>query len=140
MRVNASPALDPNGLDPPTPPKAPARPPPLPRWIRTKPIMNRPVRMTSRFKKLARNAIGPPPVSMFAVNSKYTGGTDADKSNPRPRQADDREKKARFQPRTADERSVHIGLCEQFAHVLRLGTAAVLDRNPLGCRPAVQSG
>ena len=30
--VNVSPALVPNALEPPTPPKAPASPPPLPRW------------------------------------------------------------------------------------------------------------
>src|SRR5215213_5502072 len=34
MRVNVSPALDPNELDPPGPPNAPISPPTLPRWIR----------------------------------------------------------------------------------------------------------
>src|SRR5262249_3350328 len=34
MRVKTSPALVPKALEPPTPPNAPARPPPLPRWIR----------------------------------------------------------------------------------------------------------
>src|SRR5262245_54827960 len=41
MRVKASPAREPNGLEPPTPPKAPTSPPPLPRWIRTSRIRNR---------------------------------------------------------------------------------------------------
>src|SRR5262249_13292410 len=49
MRVNKSPAREPNGLDPPTPPKAPARPPPLPRWMRIMPIRIRPDRMTTPF-------------------------------------------------------------------------------------------
>ena len=35
-RVNTSPALVPKALEPPAPPKAPARPPPFPRWIRTR--------------------------------------------------------------------------------------------------------
>src|SRR3954465_918241 len=39
-RVKTSPDLVPKALEPPTPPKAPARPPPLPRWIRTRQIMN----------------------------------------------------------------------------------------------------
>ena len=39
-RVKTSPALVPKALEPPTPPKAPARPPPLPRWIRTRQIRN----------------------------------------------------------------------------------------------------
>jgi hypothetical protein len=38
--VNTSPALVPNALEPPTPPNAPAKPPPLPRWIRMMQIMN----------------------------------------------------------------------------------------------------
>ena len=37
-RVKMSPAFEPKALDPPGPPKAPARPPPLPRWIRTRQI------------------------------------------------------------------------------------------------------
>jgi hypothetical protein len=44
-RVKVSPALVPNALDPPTPPKAPASPPPLPRWINIKKIKNSEVRM-----------------------------------------------------------------------------------------------
>jgi hypothetical protein len=45
--VNVSPALVPNALDPPTPPNAPAKPPPLPRWIRIKQIRKRETRMIS---------------------------------------------------------------------------------------------
>ena len=40
--TNWSPAREPNGLDPPAPPNAPASPPPLPRWISTISISNRP--------------------------------------------------------------------------------------------------
>src|SRR6266849_807917 len=54
-RVKASPAREPNGLEPPTPPKAPARPPPLPRWIKTRRMRNSPLRRMKTFKKLARN-------------------------------------------------------------------------------------
>lgn len=39
-RVNTSPALVPKALCPPMPPKAPAKPPPLPCWINTKAIKN----------------------------------------------------------------------------------------------------
>src|SRR5262249_54542610 len=41
MRVKASPAREPKGLEPPTPPRAPTSPPPLPRWINTSRIRNR---------------------------------------------------------------------------------------------------
>lgn len=40
-RVNTSPALVPNALWPPMPPKAPASPPPLPCWIKTSAIRNK---------------------------------------------------------------------------------------------------
>jgi hypothetical protein len=40
MRVNTSPALAPNALDPPMPPNAPASPPPRPRCTRTSKIKN----------------------------------------------------------------------------------------------------
>src|SRR3954464_8561640 len=40
-RVKTSPDLVPKALEPPTPPKAPASPPPLPRWIRIRQIRNR---------------------------------------------------------------------------------------------------
>ena len=46
-RVNTSPALVPKALEPPTPPKAPARPPPLPRWIRIRQIRNSEMRTIS---------------------------------------------------------------------------------------------
>src|SRR6478735_5540659 len=74
MRVKASPALEPNGLEPPTPPNAPARPPPLPRWISTSPIRNSPVRITNRFRMFASHIASAPPRSLeeSAVNSKYT--------------------------------------------------------------------
>jgi len=39
-RVNTSPAFVPKALCPPMPPKAPAKPPPLPCWIKTKAIKN----------------------------------------------------------------------------------------------------
>src|SRR5687768_6417692 len=51
-RVNWSPAREPKGLDPPVPPSAPMRPPPLPRWIRTSRIRNRPI---SRIRRLSRS-------------------------------------------------------------------------------------
>src|SRR5262245_50963026 len=47
IRVNVSPALDPNGLEPPAPPNAPTRPPPFPRWIRMVRMRSRPSRMMS---------------------------------------------------------------------------------------------
>ena len=40
-RVNMSPALVPNALWPPMPPKAPVKPPPRPRWTRTNRIRNK---------------------------------------------------------------------------------------------------
>src|SRR5438874_2580667 len=91
IRVKASPALEPNGL---TPPNAPARPPPLPRWMSTSPIRNSPIRMTNRFRRLAAIAIG---VQLpdrenrrifsapcrTAVNSQYTDSKDAEQGGSR---------------------------------------------------------
>src|SRR5215831_5814828 len=50
IRVKTSPALVPKALEPPTPPKAPARPPPLPRWIRITQIKNSDPRTIRTFK------------------------------------------------------------------------------------------
>src|ERR1700690_2300568 len=49
-RVNESPAREPNGLEPPEPPRAPIRPPPLPRWISTSRMRNAPSTNRIRFK------------------------------------------------------------------------------------------
>src|SRR6266513_3155882 len=49
MRVKVSPAREPNGLEPPVPPSAPIRPPPLPRWISTSRIKNRPRMIKKKF-------------------------------------------------------------------------------------------
>ena len=49
--VNRSPALVPKALWPPMPPKAPANPPPLPRWINTNTIRNRAVRNNKNIKR-----------------------------------------------------------------------------------------
>src|SRR3954452_23532777 len=49
-RVKTSPALVPKALEPPAAPKAPARPPPLPRWIRTRQIMKSEVRISSEVR------------------------------------------------------------------------------------------
>src|SRR5262245_28362117 len=49
--VNRSPAREPKALEPPTPPKAPASPPPLPRWINTNRIRKSPSSNTNQFKK-----------------------------------------------------------------------------------------
>lgn len=49
-RVKTSPAFVPNALEPPMPPKAPARPPPLPRWMRTRQIKKSDVRIKSEFR------------------------------------------------------------------------------------------
>src|SRR5262245_30240959 len=49
IRVNVSPAREPKALEPPTPPKAPASPPPLPLWINTKRIKKSPKSNPSRF-------------------------------------------------------------------------------------------
>src|SRR5262245_55631698 len=48
--TNWSAAREPHGLDPPTPPNAPASPPPLPRWISTISMSNRPRPRTTRFR------------------------------------------------------------------------------------------
>src|SRR5947209_13116339 len=55
IRVNVSPALDPNGLDPPAPPNAPISPPPLPRWIRMVRIRSRPIAIMAKFNRFDRN-------------------------------------------------------------------------------------
>src|SRR5947208_16400812 len=84
IRVNASPAFEPNGLDPPTPPKAPARPPPLPLWIRTRPMRNRPSRITTRLSKLANIVDCPVPAFVrAAVSSKYTFPWDGEQAKSR---------------------------------------------------------
>src|SRR5262249_33411562 len=51
IRVNVSPALDPNGLEPPAPPNAPTSPPPFPRWIRMVRMSSRPKRMMIALSK-----------------------------------------------------------------------------------------
>src|SRR5436853_1087323 len=84
MRVKASPALEPNGLDPPTPPNAPARPPPLPRWISTSPIRNRPVRMIAKLSKFASIARLPSRHTPSVVNSNSIGTTDGGQGQSRP--------------------------------------------------------
>ena len=48
--VNTSPALVPNALEPPTPPNAPASPPPFPRWIRMIPIRKNESKEMTTFK------------------------------------------------------------------------------------------
>src|SRR5579885_3218214 len=50
MRVKASPARDPKALEPPAPPKAPASPPPLPRWMRMSRIRNNPTSTRRMFR------------------------------------------------------------------------------------------
>lgn len=76
IRVNVSPALVPNALWPPSPPKAPANPPPLPRWIRMIPIKIKAVRNN----KVINNA-----ANMLAL---YSGARDGLRrfSDERPRQ------------------------------------------------------
>src|SRR4051794_2985997 len=49
-RVKISPALVPKALEPPIPPKAPARPPPLPRWMSTRQIKKSEVRIINEFR------------------------------------------------------------------------------------------
>jgi hypothetical protein len=51
IRVNKSPALVPNALWPPMPPKAPAKPPPLPRWMSIKTIKKIPVKIRTIIRK-----------------------------------------------------------------------------------------
>src|SRR6516225_4288024 len=50
MRVKVSPAREPKALEPPEPPKAPAKPPPLPFWINTRRIRNIPTSSKTIFK------------------------------------------------------------------------------------------
>ena len=50
-RVNLSPAREPNALDPPMPPSAPAKPPPLPFWMRTRRMRKMPMRRMNQFNK-----------------------------------------------------------------------------------------
>src|SRR3954451_19822532 len=71
IRVNVSPALDPNGLDPPAPPNAPISPPPLPRWIRMVRINNRPSRMMTKFRMYE------PTLTLLVNTTKLRGGTAA---------------------------------------------------------------
>ena len=58
IRVKMSPALVPKALEPPTPPKAPASPPPLPRWIRIRQIRKSETRMISVLKMAVRTPTG----------------------------------------------------------------------------------
>ena len=53
-----SPALVPKALEPPTPPKAPARPPPLPRWIRMRQIRKSETRTISTLKMSVKTSTG----------------------------------------------------------------------------------
>src|SRR5205085_9957042 len=127
MRVKASPALDPNGLEPPTPPNAPDRPPPLPRWISTRPIRNRPLTMTNRFRMLASHiASAPPgPWKPSAVNGKYTHPSDGEQADSR--RPHDRQERVGPEAGPADQRPVHVRLAQQRRGVVRLDAAAVLD-------------
>ena len=58
-RVKMSPALVPKALEPPMPPKAPASPPPLPRWIRTRQIRKSEIRTSSELKMLCQRCPRP---------------------------------------------------------------------------------
>ena len=53
IRVNRSPALVPKALWPPSPPNAPAKPPPRPRWISTSRIKNTDVTNNNTMNKAA---------------------------------------------------------------------------------------
>src|SRR4051795_12642147 len=106
MRVKVSPALEPKGEEPPTPPNAPASPPPLPRWIRTRPIRNTPVTMTTRLSVLAQKpaSITKTPVlaqtnPWAAVNRCYTDRTGSRKGGlpPFPGRVYDRQEAVRLQ-------------------------------------------
>src|SRR5439155_26952461 len=67
MRVNWSPAREPNGLEPPEPPRAPIKPPPLPRWISTSRIKNKPMARTKKFNKPAMTPMSTSPDSARAL-------------------------------------------------------------------------
>jgi hypothetical protein len=54
--VNVSPAFVPKALEPPTPPKAPASPPPLPRWISIRQIR----KMEARTIRVLNTAVKTP--------------------------------------------------------------------------------
>src|SRR3954468_24343405 len=71
IRVNVSPALDPNGLDPPAPPKAPISPPPFPRWIRMVRISSRPRTMMTKFRMCE------PTLTLLVNTGELRGGTAA---------------------------------------------------------------
>src|SRR5947209_6872657 len=75
IRVNRSPARDPNALDPPTPPKAPDSPPPLPRWIKTRKISTNPKKITRIFRMVELHGIvGASTGESAAKRIESTGG------------------------------------------------------------------
>src|SRR5262249_33986583 len=147
MRVKVSPAREPKALEPPAPPKAPAKPPPLPRWISTSRIRNTLDRISTMFIT-GGSHVGTSASttrSVIATASSFRGSVRNEKGHYKRRgrrgrailparqgEADDRQEIVRPQARGADEGAVHVGLVQQRRNVLRFGAAAVLDRKRRG--------
>ena len=72
--VKTSPVLAPKALDPPIPPKAPASPPPLPRWMRMRTIRNS-VRMTITMFRKPRRIVHGLPFQLSSHSAVFRGVT-----------------------------------------------------------------
>src|SRR3954466_4753242 len=120
IRVKVSPALEPNGLEPPTPPNAPARPPPLPRWISTRPIRNRLVRMTKRFRMPASMRFLPPRIRGRRETVSIGIRPLSEKVTSLPgRRPDDGQERVGLQYVPTDQGAVHVRLPHQAGGVVR---------------------
>ena len=159
-RVKMSPALVPKALEPPMPPKAPASPPPLPRWIRTRQIRNSEVRTSSEFRMPVRMRHGRMSLSIEESNSSCHDrfGHVAACRPRRPgrsasvRRADScrrqalpwavtscaalmmAEEVARLEAGAADQGAVDVGAGEQLGGVVGLDAPPILDDDPGGGR------
>src|SRR5262245_35097893 len=116
--MNWSPARDPKALEPPAPPKAPAKPPPLPRWISTMNISTRLTRMMMMFRTTENQPAEANSTGLLLP--RLNGHCREYRSD---RHADDREEKVRFQAGTADQGAVHVRLTKQCLDVFRFGRA-----------------
>src|SRR5689334_5582499 len=114
MRVNTSPALVPKALEPPTPPKAPARPPPLPRWISTRQIRNSEVRTSRIFRIRVRIAT----VFILAVRRVTGWGMEGPRSGwaaagDRAGRRQDAQELGRLEAGPADQGAIDVGAGQQ---------------------------
>src|SRR4051812_2545437 len=116
--VKTSPAFVPKALEPPMPPKAPASPPPLPRWIKMRQIRNREVIAKRTLRIPARIATSECPfegpwrcrISGHSATAKACGcRSGSARAGDELRRLDNRQEVAGLETGAADQGAVDIG-------------------------------